>query len=592
MPVLTYQKKQYVLDVVGAQFHWGDHRVTNLPCSNYYLPNTADLHVGSFRRRRSAAAAVAAVAQPAAMSSAGEQEAPAAVPQAKPLPVLCKTMPRSELAEYLTKYETESGTKLFAQADLDALEHISVEGLYDHASSQEKWRAVTDALFSGDRSTSQVLLFQVRTAKLSESKAERQRQTAEAKREAKAQLMQKRREADEPSRQTDQESADTTNKRPRINGLAAILASSKLPLGTTTSKAASCTATRIVEVPFPKKGFDTSGSETYKYFRDDPNVLESMLGWTLTTSTLSLPKSIGKQAQPEGAERAKLTPKDPIFKFHGKWVFSLSAVALQNLIEDTGGAGKAKVRSLEGKLDARHFLKAASAANRANKAATKAAAKAAPQAKKPRSLVALQNLQTEQREQLEREFELLLGPLEERVLMFQTEFTASMVEHGLNSQATKDAAAQLEAAAKEVQEMKSKKKVGVAEQRAQHLAQMGAMKAPTPMQVALKAQQRAAAAPTAMPAAATTATAATATTTPDAPEEENAQYRQGILARAAAEEGASSTLASTTATTAAVTAVAAAAPSAAAATPAAQVAAPVMPATPNPLANPLAEFDL
>jgi hypothetical protein len=69
--------------------------------------------------------------------------------------------------------------------------------------------------------------------------------------------------------------------------------------------------------------------------------------------------------------------------------------------------------------------------------------------------------------------------------------------------------------------------------------------------------------PAAMPAAATTATAtataATATTTPDAPEEENVQYRQGILARAAAEE---STLASTTATAAAVTAVAAAAPAA------------------------------
>jgi len=79
--------------------------------------------------------------------------------------------------------------------------------------------------------------------------------------------------------------------------------------------------------------------------------------------------------------------------------------------------------------------------------------------------------------------------------------------------------------------------------------------------------------PAAMPAAATTATAATATTSPDAPDEENVQYRQGILARAAAEE---STLASTTATTAAVTAVAAAAPAAmpAAATTATATAAP------------------
>eukprot|EP00964_Phaeocystis_antarctica_P161735 scaffold134125_cov99-Phaeocystis_antarctica.AAC.1 len=168
----------------------------------------------------------------------------------------------------------------------------------------------------------------------------------------------------------------------------------------------------------------------------------------------------------------------------------------------------------------RHFLKAAAAANKANKATAKAADKAAPQPKKPRSLTALEKLQVEEREQLEREFELLLGPLEACVSAIQAEFVSTLLKDGNDSQPTKDVAARLEAAAKEVQEMKDKKKVLLAEQRATHVAQMGAMKAPTPLQAAAKAQLRAAAMPAAVPAAAapaTTPTAAPATAAPTTP---------------------------------------------------------------------------
>ena len=60
------------------------------------------------------------------------------------VPALCEDMSRKELKQYLKEYSTESGQKLFAAANVDMLEHLSMSTIYEASKSVAKWEPVAN----------------------------------------------------------------------------------------------------------------------------------------------------------------------------------------------------------------------------------------------------------------------------------------------------------------------------------------------------------------------------------------------------------------------------------------------------------------
>ena len=87
------------------------------------------------------------------------------------VPALCEEMLREELKQYLKEYSTESGQKLFAAANVDMLEHLSMSTIYEASKSVAKWEPVANMLFPDSKATSEIFLIKVREAKKAETDA-------------------------------------------------------------------------------------------------------------------------------------------------------------------------------------------------------------------------------------------------------------------------------------------------------------------------------------------------------------------------------------------------------------------------------------
>ena len=113
---------------------------------------------------------------------------------------------------------------------------------------------------------------------------------------------------------------------------------------------------RVITVNWPRD-FEHYASATYKAYRDNADVRKEMVGWTLTTAGLGLPKSLGKA--PSAGTEEEISTTHAAFKYNKKWKFSLSGVALQTLAEEYS---KPLSELLTQSLNSTHFLKMAAKA--------------------------------------------------------------------------------------------------------------------------------------------------------------------------------------------------------------------------------------
>jgi hypothetical protein len=373
-------------------------------------------------------------------------------------------MATTELEKYLKDYEAPGGIKLFAGAKVEMLEHYSMAGLYDLSGSVGKWQHVVDNLFDGAKASADIFMLKVRDAKLGEQVQAGGAAKRLGKAAAKHEALEKMRAADEKGPQPEKPKQPVPTK----SAFAALMPGAKAPGATDSFQ-----DTRVISVPFPKKGFDAFGSECYKAFRDDAAVREKMIGWQLITEGLGASPSAIIAAQKAALETDKmLMPTHPYFIYHQAWRFRLSSIALQSLAE----AYKMTVSQLLHKsVNATHFLKVTGAANRALIADGKEAR--THFLKVPAGEKARQVLQTEARRQLEMERDLVLKPLNSQFATLQADTTSELLADGLGSLALIDMQHRLQALAGQINGTKQQYKKLEAELKAKHMAQDAEVKA-------------------------------------------------------------------------------------------------------------------
>ena len=296
-------------------------------------------------------------------------------------------------------YKSASGVTLFINANFTRLEHYSWAVLSDLSGSVSKWQHVVDNLFDGDNGTADILMLKVRAAKIEEAAAQRPEARRLAKAAAKEATLQKKRANDEqgPAPEEPQQPPP-----PRVDAFAQLMPKAKAP-----ESSESFQDTEVFSVPFPKKGFDVQGSETYKAFRDESAVLEKMIGWQLITDGLGhAPPAVHEAQKMKLESNTKLLPTDPIFSFHSKWRFRLSSIALSSLAD---AYGKTVTQMRGQSINATHFLKMAAAKKKALRAEekTKAAEK-----KVPKAVQARKDWQDESLQKLHNERDIVLQPLQ------------------------------------------------------------------------------------------------------------------------------------------------------------------------------------
>jgi len=195
----------------------------------------------------------------------GETAATAAPSPATALPVLRKDMPREELATYLCGFRTLGGSLLFADAELDQLEHLSMKSLYDFSTSEAKWNNVAAMLFAGNRSVAAVFRCKVLDAKRVEAEEARYRNSKLGKHAAKEAWLREKRKSDVPG---DREEEEEKPKKSKVDPFAAMMAKPVAGME-------SFIDTRRVEINWPrdkdtqKINFDNSGATMWKHYRDN-----------------------------------------------------------------------------------------------------------------------------------------------------------------------------------------------------------------------------------------------------------------------------------------------------------------------------------
>ena len=171
---------------------------------------------------------------------------PAAAPAS--LPQLRSGMPIAELETYLKEYATRDGTKLFAGACLDRLEHFSIDSLYNDCVSAARWQNVTDLLFDADKVTSDIFCRHVREAKQRETVRAQKESARLANAEKKRKLLEEMRAKDEKG-PAQEEAAAAAPAPARASAFAALMGGPKAP-----GAQESFQTTLVIVVPFPKIG--------------------------------------------------------------------------------------------------------------------------------------------------------------------------------------------------------------------------------------------------------------------------------------------------------------------------------------------------
>ena len=172
---------------------------------------------------------------------------------AAPIPRLRSGMSNSELEMYLQRFESASGVKLFIKADVTKLEHYSFQILSDLSSSVGRWQHVVDNLFAGDKLTADILMLKVREVRIAEAAAQKTDAKRLANHAAKQATLEKKRAHDEKG-----PTPEAPPQPARGNAFAALMPA---------AKSDGFQSTEVLQVPFPKKGFDVQGSEIYSHGR-------------------------------------------------------------------------------------------------------------------------------------------------------------------------------------------------------------------------------------------------------------------------------------------------------------------------------------
>ena len=135
----------------------------NVTCctSSAHGPRTRDMDVAA-GDAQAAAPEVAPEATPVEVPV----DAPATSPEATAaaaVPALRKDMPMAELKTYLNEFTSLStGVKMFAHAKVGTewFGNVTMATFFDLSSSRDRWQAVVDNLFAGDKFAQIVNLFQ------------------------------------------------------------------------------------------------------------------------------------------------------------------------------------------------------------------------------------------------------------------------------------------------------------------------------------------------------------------------------------------------------------------------------------------------
>ena len=391
-------------------------------------------------------------------------DAPATSPEATAaaaVPALRKDMPMAELKTYLNEFTSLStGVKMFAHAKVGTewFGNVTMATFFDLSSSRDRWQAVVDNLFAGDKSTADVFFLKVREAKQAEAAAAAPAAKRAKAAAAKEELLAKKRATDE----TGPVPEKPVEKVPTQSAFTLLMPPPKA-LGAS----GSFQDTHVIAVPFPKKGFDVNGSETYKAFRDEAAVHEKMIGWQLITEGFEFSPPEVRRAQTLAFEKdGALLPTNPIFDYHKAWRFRLSSIALHTLAE---AYGMTVVALRHKKLCATHFLKMAAAAKQAVKKEHNEKEKALK--RMPADEAARKALHAEELSRLMSEREILLKPHEEQLNQLKEKMSAELLVRGLSSLNLIDLQQRAVNVNQEINKIKDRYAQLEAQMRAKHMAQ-------------------------------------------------------------------------------------------------------------------------